>query len=147
VKLGFATCTRHEPRGVGCALQSVHSQFLPAKYITPVAMTSSRAYAREEINTRRVIHVANIRDRTSEKETQCKLNEDLTLSDRAMQEDIWAQLRVRAVKGMRSRQRHLRHPIASRSHECNAVMNDPRLSGYCFVRLPAVFFRLWTAGR
>jgi hypothetical protein len=67
VKHGFAQCSRHEPNGVVCGLQSVHSHFLPAEDITPVVMSSSSAYAREEINTRRVMHVANITDRTSER--------------------------------------------------------------------------------
>ena len=62
----FAACSRHGPFGVGCDLR-VHSTVLPAEDNTPVVMSSSSAYAREEINTRRVMHVANITDRTSER--------------------------------------------------------------------------------
>jgi hypothetical protein len=64
-------------------------------------MSSSSAYAREEINTRRVMHVANITDRTSERNA-LQSEWSFNVSDKAMQADVWAQLRYRAVKGMRS---------------------------------------------
>jgi len=60
---------------MGCDLQSVNSQFLPAEDITLV-MSLSSACATEEINTRLVMHVANITDRTSKR--NALQNEDLT---------------------------------------------------------------------
>jgi hypothetical protein len=121
-------------------IYSVHSQFLPAEDITPAVMSSSSA--REEINTRRVMHVANITDRTSERNA-LRFN----VSDRAMQDDIWAQLRVRAVKGMRSLQRHLRKSNRVTFARMQRGYERPVSVGVLFSRLRAVFFRLWPAGR